>query len=150
LYSCAVIPCANSVQILHSELEASLQSAQDDLASTNQDLEKHRELNDRLESDLLKLEQSRGGQGNGDTSLADDAQDDILAGLGLELNLTTKNVRCLNCHQIKVLSNLRVVRKIPRYKRNLYPLHPPPIRLFCPSSQANVTASDSAMLSLKR
>jgi hypothetical protein len=105
LYSCAVIPCANSVQILHSELEASLQSAQDDLASTNQDLEKHRELNDRLESDLLKLEQSRGGQGNGDTSLADDAQDDILAGLGLELNLTTKNVRCLNCHQIKVLSN---------------------------------------------
>ncbi|KAH9978937.1 CASP C terminal-domain-containing protein [Lactifluus volemus] len=78
-------------RILHSELEASLQSAQNDLASTNQDLEKHRELNDRLESDLLKLEQSRGGQGNGDTSLADDAQDDILAGLGLELNLTTKN-----------------------------------------------------------
>jgi hypothetical protein len=111
LYSCAAIPCANLVQILHSELEASLQHAQDDLASANQELEKHQQLNDRLESDLLKLEQSRGSQGNCDASLADNAQDDILAGLGLELNPTTKNVRCLNFHQTKVLTDLRLVER---------------------------------------
>ncbi|KAI0256284.1 CASP C terminal-domain-containing protein [Lactifluus subvellereus] len=81
-------------RILHSELEASLQRTQDDLVSTNQELEKHRQLNDRLESDLLKLEQhgqGRGGQRNGDTIPADIAEDDVLAGLGLELGLTTKN-----------------------------------------------------------
>ena len=73
-------------QILHNELEASLQRAQDDLASTRRELEKHRQLNERLESDLLKIEQ----HGNGDAIPADPAEDDVLAGLGLELGLATK------------------------------------------------------------
>ncbi|KAI9456520.1 CASP C terminal-domain-containing protein [Lactarius psammicola] len=73
-------------RILHNELEASLQRAQDDLASTSQELEKHRRLNERLESDLLKIEQ----HGNGDATPADPAEDDVLAGLGLELGLATK------------------------------------------------------------
>jgi hypothetical protein len=114
LFSCGVTPSANSVQILHGELEASLQRAQEDFASTNQELEKYRQLNDRLESDLLKLEQhgqSRGGQGNGDVSPTDNAQDDILAGLGLELGPTTKNVRCLKYRQTKVLTNLRLTER---------------------------------------
>jgi hypothetical protein len=104
LFLCHVTTSFNSAQILHGELEASLQRAQEDLVSTNQELEKHRQLNDRLESDLLKLEQhgqGRGGQGNGDASPADVAEDDILAGLGLELGLTTKNVRCPIYQRIK-------------------------------------------------
>ncbi|KAI0001319.1 CASP C terminal-domain-containing protein [Russula compacta] len=76
-------------RILHDELKASLQRTQDDLASTTSELEKHRQLNERLESDLLKIEQH--GQGNSDARLADTAEDDVLAGLGLELGLTTKN-----------------------------------------------------------
>jgi len=81
-------------RILHSELEASLQPTQNDLASTTSELEKHRQLNERLESDLLKLEQhgqGRNDQGNGEANSADPAEDDVLAGLGLELGLTNKN-----------------------------------------------------------
>ncbi|KAH9058837.1 CASP C terminal-domain-containing protein [Lactarius vividus] len=73
-------------RILHTELEASLQRAQDDLASTTQELEKYRRLNERLETDLLKIEQ----HGNGDATPADPTEDDVLAGLGLELGLATK------------------------------------------------------------
>ncbi|KAH9083859.1 CASP C terminal-domain-containing protein [Lactarius deliciosus] len=73
-------------RILHTELEASLQCAQDDLASTTQELEKHRRLNERLETDLLKIEQ----HGNGDATPADPAEDDVLAGLRLELGLASK------------------------------------------------------------
>jgi homeobox protein cut-like len=81
-------------RILHGELEASLQCANDDLASTTSELEKHRQLNERLESDLLKIEhheQGRNGQENGDANPVDAAEDDVLAGLGLELGLTTKD-----------------------------------------------------------
>jgi len=81
-------------RILHGELEASLQHAQEDLAFTSSELEKHRQLNERLESDLLKIEQHGQDQtspGNGDADSTDAAEDDILAGLGLELGLTTKN-----------------------------------------------------------
>jgi len=91
---------ANLAKILHGELEASLQRAQDDLAFTTSELEKHRQLNERLESDLLKIEQHgqhQSSPGNGDANSADAAEDDILAGLGLELGPATKNVRCLNC-----------------------------------------------------
>ncbi|KAF8270277.1 CASP C terminal-domain-containing protein [Lactarius quietus] len=74
-------------RILHNELETSLQRAEDDLASTTQELEKHRRLNERLESDLLKIEQ----HGNGDASPTDPADDDVLAELGLELSKTSSN-----------------------------------------------------------
>ncbi|KAI0000520.1 CASP C terminal-domain-containing protein [Russula vinacea] len=81
-------------RILHGELEASLQRANDDLASTTSELEKHRQLNERLESDILKIEhheQGGNGQENGDANPVDAEEDDVLAGLGLELGLTTKD-----------------------------------------------------------
>jgi homeobox protein cut-like len=84
---------------MHGELEASLQRAQDDLAFTSSELEKHRQLNERLELDLLKVEQHGQDQGssrNGDANSVDNAEDDILAELGLELGLATKNVCCPN------------------------------------------------------
>ena len=85
---CVIFHTHSHHQILHNELEASLQRAQDDLASTTQELEKHRQLNERLESDLLKIEQ----HGNGDATPADPAEDDVLAELGLELNKVSSNV----------------------------------------------------------
>lgn len=99
-----VASSANLAQILHGELEASLQRARDDLASTSSELEKYRELNERLESDLLKIEQhgqGRHDQENGDADPVETGEDDILAGLGLELGLTTKDVRCPNYYQCK-------------------------------------------------
>ncbi|KAI9511170.1 CASP C terminal-domain-containing protein [Russula earlei] len=78
-------------RILHGELEASLLRAKDDLASTASELEKHRQLNERLESDLLKIEQhgqGGSGQGNSDNNSVDSADDDdVLAGLGLDKNV---------------------------------------------------------------
>jgi len=109
-----VVSCTNVAQILHGELEASLQRARDDLASTTSELEKHRELNERLESDLLKIEQhgqSRNGQENGDANPVETAEDDILAGLGLELGLTTKDVRCPNYYSVQILT-LAIDRRI--------------------------------------
>jgi len=104
---------------LHGELEASLQRARDDLASTTSELEKHRELNERLESDLLKVEQHGQGndQENGDANPVETEEDDILAGLGLELGLTTKDVRCPNYSPMQILT--LIGRRILWYKRNL-------------------------------
>ena len=70
------------IHILHNELKASYQCTQDDLAPTTQTLEKHWQLNERLEYDLLKIKQ----HGNGDATPADPAEDNILAELGLELD----------------------------------------------------------------
>jgi hypothetical protein len=136
---------------LHGELEASLQRARDDLASTASELEKHRELNERLESDLLKVEQhgqGRNDQENGDANPVETEEDNILAGLGLELGLTTKDVRCPNYSPMQILT--LIGRRILWYKRNLYLSHPLPIHPFFLLSQANATASVNVMLNLKR
>lgn len=112
-----VASSANLAQILHGELEASLQHAKCDLASTTSELEKHRELNERLESDLLKIEQhgqGRNDQENGDANPVETGEDDILAGLGLELGLATKDVRCPNYCPVQVLT-LAIGRRILRY-----------------------------------
>jgi homeobox protein cut-like len=45
------------VQILHAELEASLQAVTEDLANTRADLEKEKVLNERLEMDLIQVNQ---------------------------------------------------------------------------------------------
>ena len=147
-----VASSANLVQILHGEREASLQRARDDLASTTSELERHRELNERLESDLLKIEQhgqGRNDQENGDPNAVETGEDDILAGLGLELGLTTKDVCCPNYCPMQILT-LAVGRRIMWYKRNLSLSHPPPIHRFFLLSQANATASVNVMLNLKR
>ena len=143
---------ANLAQILHGEREASLQRAREDLASTTSELERHRELNERLESDLLKIEQhgqGRSDQENGDANLVETGEDDILAGLGLELGLTTKDVRFPNYCPMQILT-LVMGRRNLWHKRNLYLSHPPLIHPFFPSSQANATASVNVMLNLKR
>jgi homeobox protein cut-like len=147
-----VVSSANLAQILHGEREASLQRIKDDLASTNSELERHRELNERLESDLLKIEQHGQGQNdqeNGDANPVDSGEDDILAGLGLELGLTTKDVRYANYCPMQLLT-LAIGRRILWYKRNLYLSHPPPTHPSFPLSQANATASVNVMLNSKR
>jgi hypothetical protein len=101
----------NLAQILHGELKASLQRSQEDLASTTSELEKHRQLNERLESDLMKIEQhgqGRDGQENGDANPVDAAEDDVLAGLGLELGLTTKDVRSPSYSPVQFLTSVLV------------------------------------------
>ncbi|KAI0268768.1 CASP C terminal-domain-containing protein [Gloeopeniophorella convolvens] len=79
-------------RILHNELEATLQRTQEDLASTTSELQKHRQLNERLESDLLKVEQHGQSLGspNGAATPGESTEDDVLAGLGLELGLSSK------------------------------------------------------------
>ena len=48
-----------SKQILHGELETSLQHAREELASATSELEKQRTLNERLEDDLLQLNEHK-------------------------------------------------------------------------------------------
>ncbi len=67
-----------SNQILHSELETSLQAAQDRLSSTANELEKQRDLNEKLENDLLSM--NKHGV-NGDSIPSESS--DVLAGLDL-------------------------------------------------------------------
>lgn len=46
-------------KILHDELEASLRQISEELADTKEELDKQKVLNDRLESDLLQMEQHK-------------------------------------------------------------------------------------------
>jgi hypothetical protein len=73
------------VQILHGELEASLQQARSELTTTSVELEKQRELNERLENDLLTLAQRSRTTGSAglDPDAGDDGDDGALAGLAL-------------------------------------------------------------------
>jgi homeobox protein cut-like len=50
------LPC----QVLHAELEASFRSVSEDLATCRADLERQKVLNDRLENDLLHVDQHMG------------------------------------------------------------------------------------------
>ncbi|OBZ67168.1 Protein CASP [Grifola frondosa] len=72
-------------RILHGELEASLQATQTQLVLTESELDKQRALNERLENDLLQMEQRKSnGDLNGAVSPAElAAQTDALAGLDL-------------------------------------------------------------------
>ncbi|KAI0930470.1 hypothetical protein AcW1_009144 [Taiwanofungus camphoratus] len=75
-------------RILHGELEASLRAAQAELAFTESELEKQRTLNEKLETDLLQMDQRKlNGELNGvadyESSRADSPQLDALAGLDL-------------------------------------------------------------------
>ncbi|KAK0485802.1 CASP C terminal-domain-containing protein [Armillaria novae-zelandiae] len=65
-------------RILHSELENSLQAAQDQLSSTGADLEKQKVLNEKLENDLLSMNKHRT---NGDITPPESS--DVLTGLDL-------------------------------------------------------------------
>ncbi|KAF8894028.1 CASP C terminal-domain-containing protein [Infundibulicybe gibba] len=66
-------------RILHGELEASLQAAEEQLDITNSELERQKDLNAKLENDLLSMD-SHKMNGNGN---AIDGGSDVLAGLDL-------------------------------------------------------------------
>ncbi|KAI0775656.1 CASP C terminal-domain-containing protein [Trametes elegans] len=74
-------------RILHGELEAALQSVQSQLAATESELDKQRALNEKLETDLLQMDQRQGENGvspspaNGTSTPVD-----VLAELGKKPN----------------------------------------------------------------
>ncbi|KAJ7446265.1 CASP C terminal-domain-containing protein [Mycena galericulata] len=67
-------------RILKTELEASLQSAEEQLVSTSTELEKQKILNEKLENDLLSMNSHKS---NGDLPTSDNVSTDVLAGLDL-------------------------------------------------------------------
>ena len=75
------------IQILHGELEASLQAAQEELITVNTKLEKQQQLNEELENDLLDIEKHQQAQVNGKhearETLKNAASSDALAGIEL-------------------------------------------------------------------
>jgi len=78
---------SSPLQILHGELEASLQAAQEELITVNSKLEKQQQLNEKLENDLLDIEKHQRAQLNGKhearDSLKSTASSDALAGIEL-------------------------------------------------------------------
>ncbi|KAH9935535.1 CASP C terminal-domain-containing protein [Fomitopsis serialis] len=74
-------------RILHGELEASVMAAQAQLAVTESELEKQRMLSEKLENDLLQMEQRKQ---NGDSGLSDSPRIGSMDGLaGIELGKKT-------------------------------------------------------------
>ncbi|KAI0780119.1 CASP C terminal-domain-containing protein [Fomes fomentarius] len=74
-------------RILHAELESALQSVQSQLEATESELEKQHALNEKLETDLLQMDQRKDGGVNGTSSPANGTGSatpvDVLAGLDL-------------------------------------------------------------------
>jgi len=75
------------LQILHSELEASLQAVQEELITVSTKLEKQQQLNEKLEIDLLDVEKHQQAQLNGKReareTLKSSPSSDALAGIEL-------------------------------------------------------------------
>ncbi|KAJ7187987.1 CASP C terminal-domain-containing protein [Mycena filopes] len=67
-------------RIIHTELEASLQTAEEQLATTSAELDKQKILNEKLETDLVSMNSHKS---NGDLSMAEGDSTDVLAGLDL-------------------------------------------------------------------
>ncbi|KAJ7091199.1 CASP C terminal-domain-containing protein [Mycena epipterygia] len=67
-------------RIIHTELEASLQIAEEQLADTSAELEKQKILNEKLENDLVSMNSHKS---NGDLPSSENDSTDILAGLDL-------------------------------------------------------------------
>ena len=89
-------------QILHNELEASLQSVEEQLAFTSSELDKQKVLNEKLENDLVAMNKHNKPNGNGAGVGADgtgaltpsgtDSQTNLLAGLELGKKSTVVGV----------------------------------------------------------
>ncbi|KAH9929496.1 CASP C terminal-domain-containing protein [Epithele typhae] len=77
-------------RVLHGELETALQSVQSQLDATESELERQRTLNEKLETDLLHMDQRKGDSGiNGGVAPANGSStSDVLA----DLDLGRKNV----------------------------------------------------------
>ncbi|KZT10961.1 uncharacterized protein LAESUDRAFT_721378 [Laetiporus sulphureus 93-53] len=84
-------------RILHGELEASLQAAQAQLDATQSELDKQKVLNEKLENDLLEMDQRKGsGDISGVASSSDIASMgsiDMLAGLDLGKKTSDSSAR---------------------------------------------------------
>jgi len=84
---CVVHTIEPRPQILHSELEASLQAVQEELITVHSKLEKQQQLNEKLENDLVDIEKHQQAQANGThearDTLKNAASSDALAGIEL-------------------------------------------------------------------
>lgn len=82
------------MQILHGELEASLQTAQEELITVHSKLEKQQQLNEKLENDLLEVEKHQHAQVNGMPEVRDGLKatgsSDALAGIELGKKLSVR------------------------------------------------------------
>ncbi|KAF7979865.1 hypothetical protein HWV62_40631 [Athelia sp. TMB] len=70
-------------RILHTELEASLQSVQEQLEHTSTELDKQKVLNEKLENDLLEMNNHKPNGVNAEAVSRSDSTSDMLAGLEL-------------------------------------------------------------------
>ena len=69
---------------MHGELEAALQSMKSQLEATESELDKQRALNEKLETDLLQMDQRKGDVGGGASPANGTSTPvDVLAGLEL-------------------------------------------------------------------
>ncbi|KAJ7346876.1 CASP C terminal-domain-containing protein [Mycena albidolilacea] len=75
-------------RIIHAELEISLQTAEERLATTTAELEKQKILNEKLENDLVSMNSHKS---NGDLPSSESDSTDVLA--GLDLGRKTEPVR---------------------------------------------------------
>ncbi|KAG1878331.1 CASP C terminal-domain-containing protein [Suillus subluteus] len=75
-------------RILHTSLEASLKSTQDELADTHAELAKQQALCEKLETDLLALNTN---SGSGSREEGGESGESGISGLGLEFGLRTKD-----------------------------------------------------------
>jgi len=66
-----------SLQVLHNELEDSLRNHTERLDNVTQELDKQRELNEKLENDLLSIDNQK------DAYAPAEPEDDALAGLDI-------------------------------------------------------------------
>lgn len=72
------------MQILHGELETSIQAAEERLVSTNDELEKQKELNEKLENDLLHMDKhNTNARPDSNSPLPELTSLDALAGIEL-------------------------------------------------------------------
>lgn len=85
-------PCAPFIlgpQILHGELEAALQSMEVQLSATESELEKQRALNEKLETDLLQMDQRKADGGLTPSHVNGSATPvDVLAELGKKTSVS--------------------------------------------------------------
>jgi homeobox protein cut-like len=78
-------------QILHGELEASLRSVSEDLTNHRDELEKQKILNEKLETDLLQVNQHINGTGAGSTEKSG-ASTPAASGAGQQEGLAGLNI----------------------------------------------------------
>lgn len=82
---------------MHGELEASIQAAEERLISTNSELDKQKELNERLENDLLHMDKhNTTGRPGSHSPLPELTSLDALAGIELGKKPTVRLINSLH------------------------------------------------------